>query len=43
MNGWQDSVEEHRDALEAWADSDLPLSEEMDALLREADEKGVSA
>lgn len=32
-----ESVTEHRDALEAWADSDLPLADDVAALLKEVD------
>lgn len=37
MNAWRESVEQHREAIESWADSDLPLADEMDALLQEAE------
>lgn len=37
MNDWRESVEEHREAIESWADSDLPLAGEMEALLKEAE------
>ena len=37
MTGWRDSVEEHREAMEQWADSDLPLSDEFAQLLEEYD------
>ena len=32
-----EAVERHRDSIEAWARSDLPLAEEMGQLLDEAD------
>lgn len=35
---WLESVDEHRDVLERWAASDLPLSEEIQLLLKQADE-----
>ena len=35
---WERAVEEHRDAIERWADSDLPLSDEFREMLSEADE-----
>lgn len=31
-----DSVADNRDAIEAWAESDLPLAEDMKALLETA-------
>ena len=34
---WISSVEEHRDVLESWADSELPLSEDISELLDIAD------
>lgn len=34
---WQESVIEHRETIEAWAESDLPLAEEMSALLEEVE------
>lgn len=37
MNRWLKGVEQRRAAIEAWADSDLPLADEMRALLDEAD------
>jgi hypothetical protein len=37
MNAWRESVEEHRETLESWANSDLPLTNEMQALLEEAE------
>jgi hypothetical protein len=42
QESWRDSVEENRDTLETWADSDLPLSEEVAELLDRAD-AGTSA
>jgi hypothetical protein len=37
MTAWRNSVEQHRDALESWAASDLPLASEIRELLEEAD------
>lgn len=37
MSDWRESVEQHRDGIAAWADSDLPLAEEMMDLLEEAE------
>lgn len=34
---WIESVEEHRETLAKLADSDLPLSDEAEQLLREAE------
>lgn len=34
---WRESVEEHRDALESWAASDLPLADDWRQLLDAAD------
>lgn len=43
MERWVESVDEHRDAIESWAESDLPLAGDMAELLEkaEADRGGV--
>lgn len=40
MTALADSVDEHRDTLEAWARSDLPLADDVAALLDEVDTRG---
>lgn len=40
---WREEVSEHRDAMEAWAGSDLPLADEIGAILNEADADEVEA
>lgn len=34
---WLESVEENRETIEKWAESDLPLADDMAQLLEEAD------
>lgn len=36
---WREAVEENRSGIESWAESDLPLAEEMQQLLDEADKE----
>jgi len=35
MNDWKDSVDRHRETIETLAESDLPLSDDMEQLLEE--------